>query len=109
VIDVGASALTKVLHTDIHALQEFYDVNPIDFDRALSSIMEFQMTDMKSGRKLAHVIEKAIKDSVITMAEYEEITSVAYEDGALDKRERALLRELNALIANKTVTFGKSS
>jgi hypothetical protein len=55
------------------------------------------------------VIEKAIKDSVITMAEYEEITSVAYEDGALDKRERALLRELNALIANKTVTFGKSS
>jgi ATP-dependent protease Clp ATPase subunit len=109
VIDVGASALTKVLHTDIHALQEFYDVNPIDFDRALSSIMEFQMTDMKSGRKLAHVIEKAIKDSVITMAEYEEITSVAYEDGTLDKRERALLRELNAMVANKTVTFGKSS
>ena len=67
------------------------------------------MIEMKSGRKLAQVIEKAIKDSVITMAEYEEITSVAYEDGTLDKRERALLRELNALIANKTVTFGKSS
>ena len=70
---------------------------------------EFQMSEMKSGRKLAQVIEKAIKDSVITLAEYEEITSVAYEDGVLDHRERVLLRELNALIANKTVTFGTSS
>jgi len=69
--------------------------------------VEFQMIEMKSGRKLAHVIEKAIKDSVITLAEYEEINSVAYEDGTLDKREKALLSELNALIANKTVTFGK--
>jgi hypothetical protein len=70
---------------------------------------ESQMIQMKSGKKLAQVIEKAIKDSVITLAEYEEITSVAYEDGILDKHEKALLRELNALIANKTVTFGTSS
>jgi hypothetical protein len=62
----------------------------------------------KKGRTLAEVIKKAIDDSVITMAEYEEITSVASEDGILDKHEKALLKELNALIANKTITFGKS-
>ena len=67
------------------------------------------MIQMKSGKKLAQVIEKAIKDSVITLDEYEEITSVATQDGIIDAQEKALLRELNALIANKTVTFGKSS
>ena len=63
----------------------------------------------KSGQKLAEVIEKAIADSVITMAEYEEITHVASQDGIIDTQEAALLRELNALIADKTVRFGKSS
>ena len=62
----------------------------------------------KSGQKLAEVIKKAIDDSVITMAEYEEIMSVAGRDGVIDAQEKALLKELNALIANKTVTFGKS-
>ena len=67
------------------------------------------MIEMKHGRKLADVIRKAINDSVITMAEYEEITSVASQDGIIDAQENALLRELNALIADKTVRFGKSS
>jgi hypothetical protein len=67
------------------------------------------MIEMKRGRKLADVIRKAINDSVITMAEYEEITSVASQDGIIDAQEKALLRELNALIADKTVRFGKSS
>jgi len=62
----------------------------------------------KKGQKLADVIKKAIEDSVITIAEYEEIMSVASEDGILDNQEKALLKELNALIANKTVMFGKS-
>jgi len=62
----------------------------------------------KKGQKLADVIKKAIEDSVITIAEYEEIMSVASEDGILDNQEKALLKELNALIANKTVIFGKS-
>lgn len=62
----------------------------------------------KSGEKLVEVIKKAIEDSVITIAEYEEIMSVANQDGVIDANEKALLRELNALIANKTVTFGKS-
>jgi len=62
----------------------------------------------KKGQTLADVIKKAIDDSVITMAEYEEINSVASEDGILDNNEKALLRELNDMIANKTITFGKS-
>jgi len=62
----------------------------------------------KSGQELADVIKKAIEDHVISIAEYEGITSVASEDGILDKHEQALLRELNALIANKTIKFGKS-
>jgi len=63
----------------------------------------------KKGQTLEDVIKKAIEDSVITIAEYEEITSVASEDGILDNHEKALLRELNGMIANKTITFGKSS
>ena len=66
------------------------------------------MTVTEKGQKLADVIKKAIEDSVITIAEYEEITSVASEDGILDNHEKALLKQLNALIANKTITFGKS-
>ena len=66
------------------------------------------MTVTEKGQKLADVIKKAIEDSVITIAEYEEITSVASEDGVLDNHEKALLRELNDMIANKTITFGKS-
>ncbi len=62
----------------------------------------------KKGQNLADLIKKAIEDSVITINEYEEIMSVASEDGILDKHEEALLKQLNELIANKTVTFGKS-
>ncbi len=62
----------------------------------------------KKGQKLADVITKAIEDSVITINEYEEIMSVASEDGILDNQEKALLKELNALIANQTIRFGKS-
>jgi len=62
----------------------------------------------KKGQTLADVIKKAIDDSVITIAEYEEILSVASEDGILDNHEKALLKQLNVLIADKTITFGKS-
>ena len=62
----------------------------------------------KSGEKLAHVIKKAIEDSEITMAEYQEIMLVANQDSRIDLHEEALLRELNALVANKTVTLKKN-
>jgi hypothetical protein len=66
------------------------------------------MVVTKSGAKLADVIKKAIEDSVITMAEYEEIFSVAGEDGAIDTHEQALLRELNTLIQDRIVAIKKA-
>ena len=63
------------------------------------------MTVTKKGQKLADVIGKAIEDSMITFAEYEEIMSVASDDGILDNHEKALLRELNDMIANRTLTL----
>jgi hypothetical protein len=62
----------------------------------------------KEGKNLADLIKKAIEDSVITIPEHEEIMSAASQDGVLDKHEKALLKQLNDLIANKTITFGKS-
>ena len=62
----------------------------------------------KSGKKLVEVINKAIEDSVITFAEYEEIMSVAGQDGVIDAHEKALLKELNDMIANKTVTLKRN-
>jgi hypothetical protein len=66
------------------------------------------MTIMKSGQELRHVIEKAIADQVITMAEYEEIMSVASKDGVIDKQEKALLEQLRLLLENRTIWFGKA-
>ena len=62
----------------------------------------------KSGQKLAEVIKKAIDDSSITMADYEEIMSVASQDSVIDNHEKALLKQLNVLMANKTIWFKKS-
>ena len=39
---------------------------------------------MTPDKNCSKVIEKAIEDSVITMAEYEEIMSVASQDGVMD-------------------------
>jgi hypothetical protein len=69
--------------------------------------VEVQMVVTKSGAKLADVIKKAISDSVVTMAEYEKILSVASEDGVIDTHEQALLKELNALIEDKIVVIKK--
>jgi hypothetical protein len=61
----------------------------------------------KSGQDLAKFIHKVIEDSVITMDEYEEIMSIASQDSVIDNHERALLKQLNALIAEKIVVFKK--
>jgi len=56
-----------------------------------------------SGVKLAEAIKKAIDDHVVTNAEYEEIYSIADEDGRLDSHELLLLREFKDMIADKTI------
>ena len=61
----------------------------------------------RSGQDLSKVIYKAIEDSVMTMDEYEEIMSIASQDSHIDKHEKALLKQLNALIAEKVVVLKK--
>jgi hypothetical protein len=54
----------------------------------------------KSGIELRDVIEKAIKDQVITDSEYKEIMRVANKDGIVDDHEQRLLSQLQGLLAN---------
>jgi len=89
---------------------EFTDQWPAGYFKRFAFFKEKEslMSVTKSGKDLVRVIEKAIEDSVITFPEYEEIMSVASQDSVIDAHEKALLKELNSLIANKTITFGKS-
>jgi uncharacterized protein YutE (UPF0331/DUF86 family) len=61
------------------------------------------MKPSKSARKLADLIHAAIEDHKITNSEYEEILHTAHEDGIIDPEERALLAQLQEMIADKTV------
>ena len=57
----------------------------------------------KSGLELKDVIEKAIKDQVITSGEYEEIMMLANKDGMIDDHEQRLLSQLQELLQNGTL------
>ena len=57
----------------------------------------------KSGLELKDVIEKAIKDYVITNSEYEEIMKVSAKDGMVDDHEQRLLSQLQGLLENGTL------
>jgi len=52
---------------------------------------------------LRQVIEHAIEDHKITKAEYDMIIHQATEDGHLDHQELALLKELQGMIADRSV------
>ncbi len=57
----------------------------------------------KNADRLRRLIEKAIEDHVLTMAEYDSIMSMALDDSVVDRQEQALLDQLQEMIANKTV------
>jgi len=57
----------------------------------------------KSGLELKDVIEKAIKNYLITNTEYEEIMKVAAMDGMVDDHEQQLLSQLQGVLENGTV------
>jgi len=57
----------------------------------------------ESGGKLSDLIKKAISDCELTQAEHNEILALASEDHVIDSQERALLAQLQELIANGTV------
>ena len=54
----------------------------------------------KSGLQLKELIEKAIKDCVITNSEYSEVMKMANKDGAIDDHEQRLLSQFQGLLAN---------
>jgi hypothetical protein len=66
-------------------------------------LWRYLMQSGESGRKLSELIKKAIDDCELTMAEHEEILALSSQDGVIDAQERALLAQLQELIANGTV------
>lgn len=61
----------------------------------------------ESSLKLREKIEKAIHDEVITREEYDRIIHIAFEDGVVDKHEKALLGQLQQMIEDKVIKFAK--
>ena len=56
-----------------------------------------------NAQTLRKMIEKAIEDHTITREEYESIIHLALEDAHIDSHERALIRELQDMIDDKSV------
>jgi tellurite resistance protein len=56
-----------------------------------------------SAEKLVEAINRAIEDHELSNSAYEEILNIANEDGVIDPEERALLAQLQEMIADKTV------
>ena len=54
----------------------------------------------QSGLDLKELVDKAIKDCVITNSEYEEVMKMAHKDGVIDEHEQRLLSQLQGLLAN---------
>ena len=57
----------------------------------------------RESDKLLELINKAIEDGVVTNQEYHQILAQAAADGREDPEERALLSNLQELIANGSV------
>lgn len=57
----------------------------------------------EAGSKLGEMIKKAIEDGQLTNSEYNQILNLANQDYLIDSQEKQLLKELQALLANKTV------
>ena len=49
---------------------------------------------------MKELVDKAIKDCVITNSEYEEVMKMAHKDGVIDDHEQQLLSQLQWLLAN---------
>ncbi len=60
-----------------------------------------------SAKRLKDRIEKAIDDGIITPEEYDQIIHIASEDNVIDRHEQALLQQLQEMLADKSVRFGK--
>ncbi len=54
----------------------------------------------KPGLELKELIEKVIKNCVITNGEYAEVVKMANKKGVIDDQEQRLLNQLQRLLAN---------
>jgi hypothetical protein len=54
----------------------------------------------QSGLDLKELVDKAIKDCLITNSEYEEVMKMAHKDGVIDDHEQQLLSQFQELLAN---------
>ena len=61
----------------------------------------------ESAKRLKDMIENAIEDGIITPEEYDQIIHIASEDNVIDRHEQALLQQLQEMLADKSVRFGK--
>jgi hypothetical protein len=61
----------------------------------------------KSALDLREMIEKAIQSHEITREEYDKIIHIATEDGHVDRHEKTLLREFQAMIDDRDIRFVK--
>ena len=61
----------------------------------------------ESSKMLREMIEKAIEDHIITRDEYDKIIHIATEDGFIDNHEKVLLQQLQQMIEDKSVKFGR--
>jgi hypothetical protein len=79
----------------MHDVRRFSDI--------LTNLKGERMKLSKSAKSLSDAINKAIEDHELTNAEYDEIMHIAHEDGIIDPEERALLSQLQEMIADKTI------
>jgi uncharacterized membrane protein YebE (DUF533 family) len=63
------------------------------------------MTISESNKRLRTLIDHVIEDGIITHSEYDSIMHIVTEDGYIDNQERAMIRELQKMIENKTIEF----
>lgn len=62
----------------------------------------------EDSHKLREMIDKALKDHIITRDEYDKIIHQATKDGYLDPVEQALLAELQQMIQDGSIRFRMS-
>jgi hypothetical protein len=67
-----------------------------------------KMDISKDAVELRKRIDRAIECQEISYDEYEALLAIAYEDGVLDQHEKALLRELQSMIAHNDIKIVRS-
>ncbi len=63
------------------------------------------MAVSESNKRLRELIDHVIADGVITHAEYDRIMHIVTEDGHIDNQERAMIRQIQEMIEDKTLKF----